>query len=154
MISRRLARGFNQSPRGRTRIGRWCSGRVGGPNGRSCKVSGQESFCFSTLPHHPAGRRQTCRTRLSVDKSIEATTPHGPATWLACCVLGVARRFECSEVARTAYEACASDRRSVGAWTERAPNLRGREGVKAVVSLTVAVSTQTSKHVTATITVT
>jgi hypothetical protein len=44
--------------------------------------------------------------------------------------LGVARRFECSEVARTAYGACASDRRSVGAWTERAPNLRGREGVK------------------------
>ena len=24
---------------------------------------------------------------------------------------------------------CRSDRRSVGAWTERAPNLRGREGV-------------------------
>ena len=94
-------------------------------------MSGQESFCFSTLPHHPAGRRQTCRTRLSVDKSIEATTPHGPATWLASCVLGVARRFECSEVARTAYGACASDRRSVGAWTERAPNLRGREGVNA-----------------------
>ena len=68
-------------------------------------------------------------TRLSVDKSTEATTPHGPATWLASCVLGVARRFECSEVARTAYGACASDRRSVGAWTERAPNLRGREGV-------------------------
>jgi hypothetical protein len=42
----------------------------------------------------------------------------------------VARRFECSEVARTAYGACTSDRRSVGAWTERAPNLRGREGVK------------------------
>jgi hypothetical protein len=41
----------------------------------------------------------------------------------------VAMRFECSEVARTAYGACASDRRSVGAWTERAPNLRGREGV-------------------------
>ena len=93
-------------------------------------MSGQESFCFSTLPHHPAGRRQTCRTRLSVDKSIEATTPHGPATWLASCVLAVARRFECSEVARTAYGACASDRRSVGAWTERAPNHRGREGVK------------------------
>ena len=93
-------------------------------------MSGQESFCFSTLPHHPAGRRQTCRTRLSVDKSIEATTPHGPATWLASCVLGVARRFECSEVARTAYGACASDGRSVGAPTERAPNLRGREGVK------------------------
>ena len=105
------------------------SGCVAGPNGRSCKVSGQESFCFSTLPHHPAGRRQTCRTRLSVDKSIEATTPHGPATWLASCVLGVARRFECSEVARTAYGACASDGRSVGAWTERAPNLRGGEGV-------------------------
>ena len=93
-------------------------------------MSGQESFCFSTLPHHPAGRRQTCRTRLSVDKSIEATTPHGPATWLASCVLGVARRFECSEVAQTGYGACASDRRSVGAWTERAPNHRGREGVK------------------------
>ena len=105
------------------------SGRVGGPNGRYCKVSGQESFCFSTLPHHPAGRRQTCRTRLSVDKSIEATTPHGPATWLASCVLAVARRFECSEVARTGYGARASDRRSVGAWTERAPNLRGTEGV-------------------------
>ena len=93
-------------------------------------MSGQESFCFSTLPHHPAGRRQTCRTRLSVDKSIEATTPHGPASWLSSCVLAVARRFECSEVARTAYGACASDRRSVGAWTERAPNLRGREGDK------------------------
>jgi hypothetical protein len=92
-------------------------------------VSGQESVCFSTLPHHPAGRRQTCRTRLSVDKSIEATTPHGLATWLASCVLGVARRLECSEVARTAYGACASDGRSVGAWTERALNLRGREGV-------------------------
>ena len=74
-------------------------------------MSGQESFCFSTLPHHPAGRRQTCRTRLSVDKSIEATTPHGPATWLASCVLGVARRFECSEVARTAYGACAKKSR-------------------------------------------
>ena len=101
-------------------------------NGRYCKVSAQESFCFSTLPHHPAGRQQTCRTRLSVDKSIEATTPHGPATWLASCVLGVARRFECSEVARTAYGACGSDRRSVGAWTERAPNLRCREGVLAL----------------------
>ena len=78
-------------------------------------MSAQESFCFSTLPHHPAGRRQTCRTRLSVDKSIEATTPHGPATWLASCVLGVARSFECSEVARTADGACTSDRRSVGA---------------------------------------
>ena len=109
-----------------------CSGRVGGPNGRYCKVSGQESFCFSTLPHHPAGRRQTCRTRLSVDKTNEATTPHGPATWLESCVLGVARRFECSEVARTAYGACASDGRSVGAWTERAPNLRGREGVNMI----------------------
>ena len=91
-------------------------------------MSGQESFYFSTLPHHPAGCRQTCRTRLSVGKSIEATTPHGPATWLASCVLAVARRFECSEVAQTGYGACASDRRSVGAWTERAPNLRGREG--------------------------
>ena len=112
------------------RIGRWCSGRVGGPNGRYCKVSGQEIFCFSTLPHHPAGRQQSCRTRLSVDKSIEATTPHGPATWLGACVLGVARRFECSELARTAYGACASDGRSADAWTERAPILRGREGVK------------------------
>ena len=43
---------------------------------------------------------------------------------------GVARKFECSEVARTACRACGSDGRSVGAWTERAPNLRGREGVK------------------------
>jgi hypothetical protein len=77
-------------------------------------VSAQESFCFPTLPHHPAGRRpcrrdngQTCRTRLSVNKSIEATTPHGPATWLASCVLGVARltpspprRFEGCDVTR------------------------------------------------------
>ena len=55
--------------------------------------------------------------------------PHGPATWLGACVLGVARRFECSELARTAYGACASDGRSAGAWTERAPILRGREGV-------------------------
>ena len=93
-------------------------------------MSGQE-ICFSTLPHHPAGRQQTCRTRLSVDKSIEATTPHGPATWLASCVLGVARRFEYSEVMRTAYRACTSDGRPVGARTERAPNLRGTEGVKA-----------------------
>ena len=31
---------------------------------------------------------------------------------------------------RIAYGAGASDRRSVGAWTERAPNRRGREGVK------------------------
>jgi hypothetical protein len=38
-------------------------------------------------------------------------------------------RFECSEVARTAYGACGSDRRPIGAWTERAPNLRGTEGV-------------------------
>ena len=30
-----------------------------------------------------------------------------------------------------AYGACASDGRSVGAWTERAPNLRGTERVKA-----------------------
>ena len=127
----RCASGFHQSPRGRTRIGRSCSGCVGGPNGRYCKVSGQESFYFSTLPHHPAGRQQSCRTRLSVDRSIEATTPHGPATWLGACVLGVARRFECSELARTAYGACASDGRSADAWTERAPNLRGTEGVKA-----------------------
>ena len=93
-------------------------------------MSGIEIFCFSTLPHHPAGRQQSCRTRLSVDKSIEATTPHGPATWLGACVLGVARRFECSELARTAYGACASDGRSADAWTERAPILRGTEGVK------------------------
>ena len=125
----RCASGFHQSPQGRTRVGQWCSGRVCGPNGRYCRVSGQESFYFSTLPHHPAGRQQSCRTRLSVDRSIEATTPHGPVTWLGACVLGVARRFECSEVARTAYGACASDGRSAGAWTERGPILRGREGV-------------------------
>ena len=29
----------------------------------------------------------------------------------------------------TRYGPCASDRRSLGAWTERAPNLHGREGV-------------------------
>ena len=125
-----MASGFHQSPQGRTRVGQWCSGRVCGPNGRYCKVSGQESFYFSTLPHHPAGRQQSCRTRLSVDRSIEATTPHGPVTWLGACVLGVARRFERSEVARTTYGACASDGRSAGAWTERAAILRGREGVK------------------------
>ena len=45
--------------------------------------------------------------------------------------MGVAKRFECSEVARTAYGAGASDGRSVGAWTERALNLRGRERVNA-----------------------
>ena len=128
----RCASGFHQSPQGRTRVGQWCSGRVCGPNGRYCRVSGQESFYFSTLPHHPAGCQQSCRTRLSVDRSIEATTPHGPATWLGACVLGVAGRFECSELARTAYGACASDGRSAGAWTERAPILRGREGVKAI----------------------
>ena len=95
-------------------------------------MSGQETFCFSTLPHHPAGRQQSCWTRLCVDKSIEATTPHGPATRLATCVLGVARRYEWSEVARTACGASASDGRSADAWTERAPILRGREGVKVV----------------------
>ena len=95
-------------------------------------MNGQESFCFSTILHHPAGCQQSCRTRLSVDRSIEATTPHGPDTWLGACVLGVARRCECSEVARTAYGACASDGRSAGAWTERAPILRGREGVKLI----------------------
>jgi hypothetical protein len=39
-----------------------------------------------------------------------------------------------AEVARTASrqptELARADGRSVGAWTERAPNLRGREGVK------------------------
>ena len=92
-------------------------------------MSGQETFCFSTLPHQPAGRQQSCWTRLCVDKSIEATTPHGPATRLATCVLGVARRYEWSEVARTACGASASDGRSADAWTERAPILRDREGV-------------------------
>ena len=43
--------------------------------------------------------------------------------------MGVERRCECSELARTAYGACASDGRSADAWTERAPILRGREGV-------------------------
>ena len=117
-------------PRRRSAARRGGGGSVSSPpNGRYCKVSGQESFCFSTLPHHPAGRQQSCRTRLSVDKSIEATTPHGPATWLGACVVGVERRCECSELARTAYGACASDGRSADAWTERAPILRGREGV-------------------------
>ena len=46
--------------------------------------------------------------------------------------MGVERRFECSDVARTAYGACASDGRSADAWTERAPILRGREGVNTV----------------------
>ena len=130
MISRRLARGINKSPQGRARIGRWCSGRVGGPNGRYCNVSGQESFCFSTLPHHPAGRQQTCRTRLSVDKSIEATTPRGPATRLGACVVGVGRRCEWSEVAPMTCGARMSDGRSADGRTARAPILRGREGVK------------------------
>ena len=40
------------------------------------------------------------------------------------------RRCECSDVARMAYGACASDGRSADAWTERAPILRGTEGVK------------------------
>ena len=104
-------------------------------------MSGQETFCFSTLPHHPAGRQQSCRTRLCVDKSIEATTPHGPATRLATCVLGVARRYEWSEVARTACGASASDGRSADAWTERAPILRGREGVKDGTVISVEVLT-------------
>ena len=43
------------------------------------------------------------------------------------------RRCECSDVARMAYGACASDGRSADAWTERAPILRGREGVLTVL---------------------
>ena len=80
---------------------------------------------------HTSGCGGAQRPELPVTtRARSQEAPHGPATWLASCVLGVARRFECSEVAQTAYGACGSDRRSVGAWTERAPNLRGREGVK------------------------
>ena len=43
------------------------------------------------------------------------------------------RRYERSNVARMAYGACASDGRSADAWTERAPILRGTEGVKRTV---------------------
>ena len=95
------------------------------------KWSVKKAFVFQHFLIIPpaAGKPARHDFPLTYDKSTEATTPHGPATWLASCVLAVARRFECSEVARTAYGACASDRRSVGAWTERAPNLRGREGV-------------------------
>ena len=120
----------------------------------------EASLCFSTPPHYPAGRRQTCRTRLSVDekeKSIDSQLRHTEVTepasghiglhvHVASCILGVgvwqgglsARRSR-----RQPTAACASDGRSVGAWTERALNIRGREGVKAVqrsASLTVKYS--------------
>ena len=68
--------------------------------------------------------------RLCVSCPTKTTTTSGPAPRLAACVLGVARRYEFSDVARMAYGACASDGRSADAWTERAPILRGGEGVK------------------------
>ena len=48
----RHAGAFSQSPRGRTRIGSCCSGRVGGPNEWSCRVSGPRGFGFLRLLIH------------------------------------------------------------------------------------------------------
>ena len=61
--------------------------------------------------------------------------------------MGVERRCECSELARTAYGACASDGRSADAWTERAPILRGGEGVNNLrVLINVRSRPKTSKQ--------
>ena len=77
------------------------------------------------------GRQTGCSaTRLPLHCSRETVTSRGPATSLAGCVLGPARRCECSDVAWMAYRACANDGLSVARSRARARNLRGGEGVK------------------------
>ena len=100
-----------------------------------CRVSGPESFGFLILPSHTVLGRRCSSARLCVSCPTKTTTTSGPAPWLAACVLGVERRYECSDVAWMAYGACASDGRSADAWTERAPILRGREGVNPLPTL-------------------
>ena len=73
-------------------------------------------------------------TRLCVACQGETMRPRGPATWLAACVLGVARRCECSDVAWMAYRACANDGRRRATMDGALANLRGPERVKALRS--------------------
>ena len=93
-------------------------------------MSGSKSLQFCIHPYHTVPCRQGHPTRLCVACQGETMRPRGPATWLAACVLGVARRCECSDVAWMAYRACANDGRRRATMDGALASLRGTEGVK------------------------